>query len=86
MAEPLRMCAGCREHFEKKQLLRIVKTPDGGLILDAKAKASGRGVYLCRNIRCFEKAKKSRALDRMLKTTVPQEVYNALEESLRKEL
>ena len=86
MSEPMRMCAGCREHFEKKSLIRIVRTPEGGLILDAKAKASGRGVYICRNLLCFEKVKKSHALERMLKIPVPEEIYDKLEAGLKQEL
>ena len=86
MAEPLRMCAGCRGHFEKKQLLRIVRTPDGELILDARAKASGRGMYICRDQQCYEKAKKSKAIERMLKVSIDPETYDLLKASLMKEL
>jgi len=86
MAEPIRMCAGCREHFPKKQLIRVVRTPEGGLILDAKDKASGRGAYLCRSMDCLKKARKSRALERMLNVPIPAEAYDALEEALQEEL
>lgn len=82
MAEPLRMCAGCRERAPKKDLIRVVRTPEGGLILDAKAKASGRGAYLCRKAECLKKARKSRALERMLEISIPAEAYDELEKAL----
>lgn len=82
MAEPMRMCAGCRERAPKKDLIRVVRTPEGGLILDAKAKASGRGAYICRKAACLKKARKSRALERMLEVAIPPEAYDALEAAL----
>ena len=86
MAEPVRMCAGCREHFEKAKLIRVVRTPEGTLVLDAGKKTSGRGVYICRNMDCLRKARKSRALERMLNIPIPAEAYDALEAALSKEL
>ncbi len=78
MAEPIRMCAACRERAAKHELIRIVRTPDGNIVADARDKVSGRGAYICRNPECFKKVRKSRALDRMLNTSVPEEVYEAL--------
>lgn len=86
MAEPVRMCAGCRGHFGKKQMIRVVRTPEGGLLLDAHGKASGRGAYICRSADCLKKARKSRALERMLNIPIPAEAYDALEAALEKEL
>lgn len=86
MAEPVRMCAGCRGHFPKKQLIRVVRTPEGGLLLDAREKASGRGAYICRSAECLKKARKSRALEKMLKISIPDEAYAALEVGLAKEI
>ena len=86
MAEPVRMCAGCREHFEKAKLIRVVRTPEGALILDAGKKSSGRGAYICRSMDCLKKARKSRALERMLNIPIPAEAYEALEEALSKEI
>jgi len=86
MAEPVRMCAGCRGHFEKKKLIRVVRTPEHTLLLDAKEKASGRGAYICRDPECLKKARKSRALERMLNIPIPPEAYEALEMALEKEL
>ncbi|MCD8088139.1 MAG: YlxR family protein [Oscillospiraceae bacterium] len=78
MAEPLRMCAACRTRAAKKELIRIVRTPDGQIIADAKAKAPGRGAYLCRNTACLEKARKNHALERMLAVEITPETYEAL--------
>lgn len=82
MADPMRMCAGCRERAPKKELIRVVRTPEGGLLLDARDKAPGRGAYICRKAECLQKARKSRALERMLNITIPPEAYDALEEAL----
>lgn len=78
MAEPIRMCAACRERAAKHELIRIVRTPDGNIVADARGKVSGRGAYICRNPECFKKVRKSRALDRMLNTPVSEEIYEAL--------
>lgn len=86
MAEPLRMCAGCRERVAKKELIRIVRTPEGALLLDAAGKTSGRGAYICRKVQCLEKVRKSRALERALGITIPPEAYNTLAAQLRDEI
>ena len=86
MPEPMRMCVGCRGHFAKKQLIRVVRTPEGRLLLDARGKASGRGAYICRSAECLGKARKSRSLERVLEIPIPAEAYDALEEALKKEL
>ena len=82
MADPMRMCAGCRERAPKKQLVRVVRTPTGELLLDAKDKAPGRGAYLCRSVECLRRARKSRALERALSIPIPPEAYDALEAAL----
>lgn len=82
MADPMRMCAGCRERAPKKELIRVVRTPEGGLLLDARDKAPGRGAYICRKAECLQKARKSRALERMLNITIPPDAYDTLEEAL----
>ena len=86
MAEPLRMCAGCREHIAKKELIRVVKTPEGTLLLDAVGKASGRGAYICRKMQCLEKVRKSRALERALGVAIPPEAYDTLAARLNEEI
>ena len=82
---PQRQCVGCREMKEKKALLRIVRTPEGEILLDATGKKSGRGAYVCRDAQCLKKARKSRALDRMLEISIPDEVYEALERQMETE-
>ena len=82
MADPMRMCAGCRERAPKKELIRVVRTPDGRLLLDARGKVPGRGAYICRKTECLQKARKSRALERMLNISIPPEAYDELEAAL----
>ena len=82
MADPMRMCAGCRERAPKKELIRVVRTPEGRLLLDARDKAPGRGAYICRKTECLQKARKSRALERMLNISIPAEAYAELESAL----
>ena len=76
---PQRQCVGCREMKDKKALLRIVKTPEGEILLDSTGKKSGRGAYVCPDPECLKKARKSRALERAFDTAIPAEVYDALE-------
>lgn len=79
---PERMCVGCRVHTEKKSLIRVVRSPDGQPVLDTVGKSAGRGAYLCRSAECLKKAQKSRALERALGITIPEEIYNKLSEEL----
>ena len=76
---PQRQCVGCRTMRDKKELIRVVKTPEGEIVLDATGKKSGRGAYVCPDIRCLKKARKARALERALEVSIPEEVYDALE-------
>ena len=61
---PVRMCAGCGEHFPKKELVRIVHTPQGEIHMDLTGRMAGRGAYLCRNAECLRKAQKAKRLER----------------------
>ena len=79
---PERQCLGCNEHRPKKEMLRVVRTPDGEIVLDFVGKVSGRGAYICRNISCFKKARKSKRIDRSLDVTVPDAVYDRMEQEL----
>ncbi len=79
---PQRQCVGCRERKEKKALIRVVRTPEGTVMLDFSGKHNGRGAYLCPNPECLKKAIRSRALDRSLETAIPQEVYDRLEKEM----
>ena len=82
---PQRQCVGCREMKEKKSLLRIVRTPEGEILLDSTGKKSGRGAYVCPDPACLKKARKSRALERAFETAIPPEVYDALEKEMEGE-
>lgn len=77
-----RQCVGCRESFEKRDLIRIIKTPEGEVKLDATGKSNGRGAYLCKNAECLKKARKSQGLNRSLKMVIPDEIYDQLEKEL----
>jgi len=79
---PQRQCVGCREMKDKKSLIRIVKSPEGEISLDFVGKKPGRGAYVCRDVACLKKARKSRALERAFDTAIPAEVYDALEQEL----
>ncbi len=81
--QPERACIGCGEMKEKKQLIRVVKTPEGEFALDVTGRKNGRGAYLCSNPTCLAKAIKTKALDRSFKMSVPIEVYDQLGEEMR---
>lgn len=76
---PMRQCIGCREMKEKKNLIRVIRTPDGELLLDVTGKQNGRGAYICHNPECMAKAEKSKALERSFQMAIPGEVYERLE-------
>lgn len=75
---PMRQCLGCREMRPKRELIRIVRSPEGAVSLDAKGKAPGRGAYLCPNAECLKRAIKSKAISRAFETEIPQEIYDSL--------
>ena len=77
-----RQCVGCREMKDKKALLRVVKSPEGQVSLDFTGKKSGRGAYVCHDVECLRRARKSRALERAFSTAIPAEVYDAMEAEL----
>ena len=79
---PQRQCMGCRERMEKRELIRVVRTPDGQVSLDFGGQVSGRGAYICPKAECLKKAQKSKALDRSLEVTIPEEVYARLEKEI----
>ena len=80
--QPMRRCTGCGEHFPKKELIRIVRTPEGDIVLDEIGKKSGRGAYICRKTTCLKKARKAKRLESSLEVLIPNEVYDRLEEEL----
>ena len=75
---PQRQCMGCRERMDKRQLIRVVRTPEGHVQLDFSGKLSGRGAYICPKAECLKKAQKSKALERSLEVPIPDEVYDRL--------
>ena len=79
---PLRKCIGCNEMKNKKEMIRVLKTTDDQIILDATGKKNGRGAYLCFSKECLQKAMKGKGLERSLKIPIPQEVYESLERKL----
>ena len=80
--QPVRRCTGCGEHFPKNELIRVLRTPEGDIVLDGTGKRSGRGAYICRNASCLKKARKARRLETSLECFIPDEVYTKLEEEL----
>ena len=79
---PQRQCLGCNEHKPKKELLRVVRSPEGEISLDFTGKKSGRGAYICHNVQCLKKARKSRRIERSLDCQIPDEVYDQMESEL----
>lgn len=79
---PMRQCLGCREMKPKKELIRVVRSPEGEISLDFKGKASGRGAYVCPDPKCLKKAIKARALERAFSAQIPPEIYERLESQM----
>ena len=75
---PMRMCVGCRETKEKRELIRIVRTPEGETLIDPTGKKSGRGAYVCRSPECLKRAIKQKQLERQLQVSLTDEVNEAL--------
>jgi len=80
---PVRMCTGCREGKPKKELVRVVRDPQGGISIDLTGKKSGRGAYICRDEACLVKARKQKSLERAFGCTIPDEIYARLTEEIR---
>ena len=79
---PLRKCVGCGEMKPKKELIRVFRTDDNEFVLDVTGKKNGRGAYICNSKECFEKAVKSKGLERSFKQAIPKEVYERLEKEM----
>ena len=79
---PTRRCTGCGEHFPKNTLIRVLRTPEGEVILDLTGKKSGRGAYICKNAACFKKARKSRRIETSLGCAISEDLYERMEEEL----
>ena len=81
---PMRMCTGCHEMKPKKELIRVVKTPEGEIKVDFTGKLNGRGAYICRNVECFTKAQKQKSLSRAFECQISDEIYEQLKGSIEK--
>lgn len=80
--EARRMCTGCGEMFDKRTLIRVVKSPEGEVSLDLTGKKNGRGAYVCNNLECLKKARKKRAFERAFSMKIDDKVYNKMEEEI----
>lgn len=79
---PIRRCTGCGEHFPKSSLIRVLRTPDGEIVLDQTGKKSGRGAYLCKSLACLKKARKSGRIESSLECSISDEVYDRMEDEI----
>ena len=79
---PMRMCVGCAEMKLKNEWIRVIKTPENEIVLDATGRKNGRGAYICSNMECLKKARKSKGLERSLKVAIPTKVYDNLEKEM----
>ena len=79
---PQRSCIGCGAVKDKKELVRVIKTPEGIFEIDKTGRKNGRGAYICDDVNCLKKARKCKGLDRSFKMAVPDEVYEALEKEI----
>lgn len=77
---PLRQCVGCGEMKGKRDMVRVLKTAENQICLDATGKKNGRGAYICRSRECLQKACRNKGLERSFKMSIPNEVYDMLEE------
>ena len=80
---PQRQCMGCRERKAKRELIRVVRMTDGNVSLDFSGKLNGRGAYICRDVKCLRKARKSRRIESALECSIPDEVYDQMEKELQ---
>ncbi len=80
--QPMRMCTGCGEMKEKRELIRVVKSPDGEISLDKTGKKNGRGAYICPSAECLKKAIKNKRIDRAFEVAIPAQIYDRMEEEI----
>ena len=81
---PMRQCCGCREMKNKKEMLRVIRTPEGDVCLDATGRKNGRGAYICLSMECLKAAIKNKGIERSLNVSIPKEVYDLLTEEMKK--
>ncbi len=81
---PMRQCVGCGEMREKKEMMRVLKSTEGPIVLDMTGKKNGRGAYLCKSAECLKKARRNKGLERSFKISIPDEIYENLEKEFAK--
>lgn len=81
---PMRQCVGCAQMKSKKELLRVIKTPEEEILLDVTGRKNGRGAYICASMECLKMARQRKGLERSLKVAIPPEVYETLEQEMSK--
>ena len=81
--KPQRTCIGCNVQKDKNDFVRIVKSKEGNITIDKTGKASGRGAYICHYVDCFNKAKKSKKIEKVFETQLTEDIYNELEEMFK---
>ncbi len=79
---PLRMCLGCRVQKDKKELIRVVRTPEGEVELDTTGRKAGRGAYICSDVTCLKRAIKGKVLEKSLQRSIPQDILTRLVEKM----
>ncbi|MBE6547470.1 MAG: YlxR family protein [Ruminococcaceae bacterium] len=82
---PMRQCLGCNEHRPKREMLRVLRTPEGEITLDFTGKKSGRGAYICPKATCLKRARKSRRIEHALECGIPDGVYDSMETAIMEE-
>ena len=79
---PTRRCTGCGEHFPKNTLIRVLRTPEGEVLLDLTGKKSGRGAYICKSLSCLKKARRSQRIAKNLSCEISDEIYDTMESEI----
>lgn len=83
---PMRQCVGCKEMKSKREMMRVLKTAEGPIVIDTTGRKNGRGAYLCMTKECLMKARKNKGLERSFKMSIPDEVYEKLEKEFEEDV
>ena len=81
---PMRMCVGCRQMKEKKEMIRVLRTQEGEICIDTTGKKNGRGAYICKNSQCLQMAVRNHGLERSFKMSIPKETAELLEKEMER--
>ena len=79
---PMRQCLGCNSHKPKREMMRVVRLPDGNVVLDLIGKVSGRGAYICHDLTCFKKARKAKRIEHILECEIPESLFDKMEQEI----